>query len=92
MNFTEILGYTAGVVTTLIFLPQVIKTWKEKSAKDISLLMFVIAAVNQTMWIVYGALRNDLIIILTNSAVLVMSITMIYLKLRYSNPGRIHVP
>ena len=90
MDFATILGYTAGVVTTLIFLPQVLKTWKEKSAKDISLLTFLIAAVNQMMWIVYGALRNDLIIILTNSAVLVMSLTMIYLKLRYSNPDRIH--
>jgi len=84
MGFTEILGYSAGAVTALTFLPQVIKTWKEKSAKDISLLMFIIAAVNEIMWIWYGILLNNWVIILTNSVVLSMSLTMIYLKLRYN--------
>ena len=84
MGFTEILGYSAGAITALTFLPQVIKTWKEKSAKDISLLMFIIAAVNEVMWIGYGALLNNWVIILTNAIVLAMSSTMIILKLRYN--------
>ena len=83
MTEVDILGYAAGAITSLTFLPQVIKTWKEKSAKDISLLMFVIAAINEVMWIVYGALLNNWVIILTNVIVLVMSLTMIYLKFRY---------
>ena len=83
MTGTDILGYAAGAITSLTFLPQVIKTWKEKSAKDVSLLMFVIAAVNEVMWIAYGALLNNWVIILTNVIVLAMSLTMIYLKLRY---------
>jgi MtN3 and saliva related transmembrane protein len=83
MGFTEILGYSAGAITTLTFLPQVIKTWKERSAKDISLLMFIIAVTNEIMWIWYGALLNNWVIILTNSIILVMSTTMIFLKLRY---------
>ena len=83
MTEVDILGYAAGAITSLTFLPQVIKTWKEKSAKDISLLMFVIAAINEVMWIVYGALLNNWVIILTNVIVLTMSLTMIYLKFRY---------
>jgi MtN3 and saliva related transmembrane protein len=83
MNFTEILGYSAGAVTTLTFLPQVIKTWKERSAKDVSLWMFIIAATNEVMWIGYGVLRDDWVIILTNAIVLFLSFTMIYLKFRY---------
>ncbi len=83
MAFTEILGYSAGAVTTLTFLPQVVKTWKERSAKDVSLWMFIIAATNEIMWIGYGMLKNDWVIILTNAVVLAMSLTMIYLKLRY---------
>ena len=83
MAFADILGYSAGVVTSLTFLPQVLKTWKEKSAGDISLLMFIIAATNEVMWVGYGILKNDWVIILTNAVVLVMSMTMIYLKLRY---------
>ena len=42
MTGVDILGYSAGAITSLTFLPQVIKTWKEKSAKDISLLMFLL--------------------------------------------------
>ena len=83
MSFTQILGYTAGAITSLTFLPQVVKTWKEKSAKDVSLLMFIIAAVNEAMWIGYGILKNDWVIILTNSVIICLSLVMIFLKLRY---------
>ena len=83
MTGVDILGYSAGAITSLTFLPQVIKTWKLKSAKDVSLLMFVIAAINEVMWTVYGILLNNWVIILTNIIVLVMALTMIYLKLRF---------
>ena len=83
MPFVEILGYAAGAMTCLIFLPQIIKTAREKSAKDISLLMFIIAATNQAMWIVYGILAENRVIILTNAIVLCMSCTMILFKLKY---------
>lgn len=83
MSAADILGYTAGAITSLTFLPQVLKTWKAKSAKDVSLLMFVIAAINEAMWIVYGAMLNNWVIILTNAIVLVMSLIMIVLKLKY---------
>lgn len=83
MSIADIIGYTAGAITSLTFLPQVIKTWKEKSAKDVSLLMFIIAALNEVLWIVYGILLNNWVIIATNVVVLSMSLCMIYLKLRY---------
>ena len=84
MNGVDISGYAAGAVTSVTFLPQVIKTWKEKLAKDISLLMFLIAAINEIMWVAYGALLDNWVIILTNALVLTMSLTMIYFKLRYT--------
>jgi MtN3 and saliva related transmembrane protein len=84
MTGVNILGYSAGAITSLTFLPQVIKTWKEKSAKDISLLMFIIAAINEVMWIIYGALLDNWVIIITNAIVLAMSLTMISLKFRYT--------
>lgn len=86
-KFVDILGTVAGVITTLTFLPQVIKTWKEKSAKDISLMMFLIAAINEVMWIAYGALLTPVnwVIIITNSVLLIFSSLMIWLKLRYNH-------
>lgn len=85
MSGTDILGYTACAVTSLTFLPQVVKTWKEKSAKNVSLMMFLIAFVNEVMWIAYGVLRNDMVIIVTNVIMIIMCSVMISLKLKYKN-------
>lgn len=85
MTAADILGYAAGALTAFTFLPQVLKTWKEKSAKDISLYMFVIAFVNEIMWLVYGMMINNWVIILTNAVMLVMSGIMISLKLKYNH-------
>lgn len=84
MSFTEILGYTAGAVTAFTFLPQVIKTWQSKSAKDVSLNMFLIAFANEIMWLAYGILLNNWVIISTNAAMLFMSGIMIWLKFKYN--------
>jgi len=87
MEFVQVLGYTAGAVTSLTFLPQVVKTWKEKSVQNISLMMFVLAATCQVMWILYGVLKEDWVIILTNSVILTMSLTMIFFKFKYGKAG-----
>lgn len=84
MSGIEILGYAACAVTALTFLPQVVKTWKEKSARNVSLMMFLIAFANEVMWIAYGVLRNDMVIIVTNVIMIVMCSMMIVLKLRYN--------
>ena len=85
MTAADILGYAAGAVTAITFLPQVVKTWKEKSAKDISLYMFLIAFVNEIMWLVYGFMIDNMVVILTNAVMLVMSGIMIGLKLKYNH-------
>jgi len=85
MTAADILGYAAGAVTAFTFLPQVVRTWKEKSAKDISLYMFLIAFVNEIMWLVYGFMIDNMVVILTNAVMLVMSGIMIGLKLKYNH-------
>ncbi len=83
MSGAEILGYTAGAVTAFTFMPQVIKTWRDKSARDISLTMFLIAFINEIMWLVYGFMIDNFVIILTNAVMLLMSGIMIALKMKY---------
>ncbi|TBR18890.1 MAG: hypothetical protein EPO57_05510 [Chitinophagaceae bacterium] len=85
MEGFEILGYSASAVTVFTFLPQVLKTWKEKSAKDVSLMMFVIAFINEIMWIAYGVWIDNMVIIITNVLMIIMCSIMILLKLRYKN-------
>lgn len=83
MNTVDILGYSACAVTALTFLPQVLKTWKEKSAANVSLLMFIIAWINEVMWIVYGVMKHDNVIIVTNVIMITLCSVMISLKLKY---------
>lgn len=83
MTAADILGYAAGALTAFTFLPQVLKTWKEKSAKDVALNMFIIAFINEIMWLVYGIMISNWIIIVTNAVMLIMSGIMIILKLKY---------
>lgn len=77
------IGLTAGTLTTISFLPQVIKTWKSKSAKDISLAMFSTFCVGLFLWIVYGILEKDIPVIFTNTFTLVLAGTILYFKLTY---------
>ena len=85
MTAIQILGMTAGSISAITFLPQVIKTWKTKSADDISLLMFTFATISVIMWLVYGIILRDVPIIYTNSLVLICSVIMLYFKFRFSS-------
>jgi MtN3 and saliva related transmembrane protein len=83
MTAVEILGYTAGTISALVFLPQVVKTWQTKSTKDISLAMFLFATLSVVLWLIYGILIKNGSVIYTNSCVLALSLIMLYLKLKY---------
>ena len=85
MTGIQILGMAAGSISAITFLPQVIKTWKTKSADDISLLMFTFATISVIMWLVYGIILKDIPIIYTNSLVLICSLIMLYFKFRFSS-------
>lgn len=80
---SEVIGIIAGAFSCTTFLPQVIKTWKSKSTKDVSLTMFLIATLGTALWLVYGILISSFSIIATNIVVLVFSITMLFLIFRH---------
>jgi MtN3 and saliva related transmembrane protein len=85
IDYKEILGLVAGSISSITFLPQVLKTAEEKSAKNISLPMFLLVAFSVVLWLAYGILLKSTAIIFTNTCVLIMSLIMIYLKLKYKN-------
>ena len=88
MEFTEILGLTAGTITSITFLPQVIQVYKTKSAKDISLSMVLLLTVGVAMWLSYGILILNAAIIYTNSMVLAMAIILLYFKWKFDGTDR----
>jgi MtN3 and saliva related transmembrane protein len=83
MNWTQIIGLGAGFLTALSLLPQVIKTFKEKKAEDVSLLTLFVLQAGIVLWIVYGIKRDDFPIILTNSISLLVNIIMVILRIKY---------
>ncbi|MDH4058343.1 MAG: SemiSWEET transporter [Cyclobacteriaceae bacterium] len=85
MNTTSILGLFAGSLTTIAFLPQVLKTWKSRSAKDLSLGMFSIFTLGVILWLAYGIIINDLPIIVANLVTLILASTLLVWKLRWKN-------
>ncbi len=82
-NTIQLLGLIAGACTTIAFLPQVIKTWKSRSAKDLSLSMFTIFSLGVALWLVYGFLVQDIPVIAANMITLMLASTLLVFKLKY---------
>lgn len=83
MDFITILGLFAGTLTTIAFLPQLIKTWQSKSAKDVSLEMLIIFIIGVFLWLIYGIYLQALPIILANFLTLIFNMIILSLKIRY---------
>jgi len=79
----EIIGIIAGVLSCTTFLPQIIKTYKSKSTEDVSLLMFIIAALGSALWLIYGVLIQSFALTFTNVIVLIFSLIMLFFKIKY---------
>ena len=84
MTSIDTLGMVAGTISAITFLPQVIKTWKSKSAKDISMLMFSFATISVILWLIYGIIINNWPVIYTNGCVLILSLIMLFFKLKFN--------
>ena len=85
MELHTLIGLTAGFCTTAAFLPQVIKTWKSKSAKDLSLGMYLVLCTGVFLWLIYGILINDLPVIITNLVTIILASSILYFKLSFKD-------
>jgi MtN3 and saliva related transmembrane protein len=83
MNSIQLLGLAAGSFTTAAFLPQVIKTWKSRSAKDLSLGMFSLFCLGVLLWLIYGIVVQDVPVIAANLVTLMLASTLLFFKLRF---------
>jgi MtN3 and saliva related transmembrane protein len=77
----ELLGYTAAVLTTVAFVPQVVLVYKTKDTDSISLLMFLIFSFGLFCWMIYGVVLNQLPIILANALTIFLSLYILYMKI-----------
>jgi len=82
INQNEIIGLIAAICTTFAFIPQVMKVWKTKQTKDLSLRMYSVMFIGILLWLVYGIRIDSLSIILANvvTATLVGTILVYIIK------------
>ena len=83
MESANTLGLIAGALTTISFVPQVIKIWKTKYARDISLGMFAIFSSGALLWLLYGVRIGSLPVIAANAVTLGLSLTILVFKIRF---------
>ncbi|MBS7232112.1 SemiSWEET transporter [Flavobacterium psychroterrae] len=83
MNYTDIIGLFAGICVTISVVPQIIKVWKTKKVKQISLKTFGILTFGLLIWIIYGIIKNDLPIIITNCVSFCLNLIMVYFIIYY---------
>ncbi len=82
-----ILGTVAGILSTSSFVPQVLKAWREGNTEAISMKMYVVTVSAFTLWTVYGFVIGSMPLIIFNVLSLILSGTILVLKLRGSRGG-----
>ena len=87
MGMTDAIGFLAGALTTIAFVPQALKMYTTKSGKDVSARMLLIFSAGVILWLIYGIMIGSVPVILANVVTLILSGTIIVLKIRYSRPN-----
>ncbi|AFZ26338.1 hypothetical protein Cylst_4240 [Cylindrospermum stagnale PCC 7417] len=83
MDLITVLGLFAAILTTISFLPQMLKIWRSKSAKDVSFLMLITFMSGLFLWLIYGIILGAWPIILANGVTLGFNFIILWLKIRY---------
>tara|TARA_Y100001978_G_C23476811_1_gene329649 strand:+ start:103 stop:369 length:267 start_codon:yes stop_codon:yes gene_type:complete len=82
--YVEIFGYFAAILTTLAFLPQLIKTLKTKKAEDVSLITLIMFLTGVAAWIIYGIQISSKPILIANTITFILNFLILVFKLIYS--------
>jgi MtN3 and saliva related transmembrane protein len=82
------LGACAAILTSLSYVPQVRKAWPRGSTKDLSLHMLVVLTTGLVLWIGYGVLKGDWVIVAANSVGAALSASVLIFKIRDIRAGK----
>jgi len=79
----EFLGLVAATLTTGGLVPQTIKVWRSRSARDLSLMTYLMIWVGTVLWLIYGTMIASMALLYANAAAFVLVSLILYFKLRY---------
>ena len=77
------LGYVAGMVTVASFLPQVVRAWRTRRTRDLSVVSLALLITAGSLWVLYGALSRDWPVVLTNSGMVALLLVLAGAKARF---------
>ncbi|MFO0697922.1 MAG: SemiSWEET transporter [Nitrospira sp.] len=83
MDVVTTLGLIAGTLTTIAFIPQIVKAWQSKSTGDLSWGMVTTFSTGVLLWLIYGIWIDSLPVILANAVTLLLQAGIIALKIKY---------
>jgi MtN3 and saliva related transmembrane protein len=83
VNWIELTGHLGSLLSSITFIPQVYKVWKTKRTQDLSLSMMLIVLTSNIVWIVYGAALMLWPVIICNTIISLLSLSLIYFKLTF---------
>ena len=84
MNFVSFVGFAAGALCTLAYLPQALHSFRTKSVSDISLVMLASLNVGLLLWVAYGVMIRSLPLILPNVVTFLLAFPLLLMKLRFT--------
>jgi MtN3 and saliva related transmembrane protein len=79
----DFVGYIAASLTTVSFVPQVVKTWKSRHAADVSLLMYCIFTAGIVLWLIYGLWTEAWPVAAANAVTLVLASAILAMKIKW---------
>jgi MtN3 and saliva related transmembrane protein len=86
MDTIVLVGYIAGALTTLSFVPQVLRAWKLKETRDLSLAMLLLFAMGILLWTFYGIWTGSMPIIAANVITFFLILILLGMKIKYRDP------
>jgi MtN3 and saliva related transmembrane protein len=79
----DVIGYVAALFTTFSLLPQIIRIWKLKEARDISLFMPLMVSIGAVLWLVYGIMIAEAPVIAANVVSLLVALITLFVTIKY---------
>jgi len=83
MNIETIIGVAASACTAVSLIPQLTKVLKEKKAENVSLWMLLVLFIGLGLWVYYGMLKKDLIIIISNAFSFIINLLLAVFAIKY---------
>lgn len=82
LSWADLVGSAAGTLTTIAFIPQVVKAWRTRSVEDLSLWMLLAFTTGVALWTLYGVVTHAMPLIVTNGVTFFLALALLVMKLQ----------